>query len=167
LVGLHLVIPLSGSFLLEGFFSGGPLFAQCRYVSDWIYTWTIRDTGGVQVATISGSRLEQQGEGTGIALELGLRLNYRLNRWLGTFLTVGYSHQKVSKISGHGSEEIDTIRQDWQGEWGMKQETLVSPWGNLELQFPTNYWPSADGRVGDFQLDLSGFQLRLGIFVRF
>jgi hypothetical protein len=167
LVGLHLVKPLTGSFLLEGFFSGGPLFAQCCYVSDWRYYWTIRDTSGTQVATVSEGRLEQQGEGSGLALELGLRLNFRLNRWLGTFLTVGYSRQKVSKISGQGSEKIGTIRQDWQGEWAMNQEKLIAPWGTLEVQFPTNYWPSGDGKVGDFQLDLSGFQLRLGIFVRF
>ena len=167
LVGLHLVKPLSGSFSLEGFFSGGLLFAQCRYLSHWRYKWTMWDPSGFHVPTISEGRLEQQGEGTGLALELGLRLNFQLNRWLGTFLTVGYSLQKVSKISGHGSEEIDRIRRDWQGEWGMKQETLVAPWGNLEVQFPTNYWPSEEGRGGDFQLDLSGFQLRFGIFVRF
>lgn len=167
LVGLHLVKSLPGSFSLEGFISGGPLFAQCRYVSDWRYTWTIREANVTHLANLQEGRLEQQGEGTGIALELGLRLNCRLNSWLGVFLSTGYSYQKVTGISGYGREEIDTNSQDWQGEWGMKQETVISPWGNLQLEFPTNYWPSGDGGAGDFQLDLSGFQLRFGIFIRF
>jgi hypothetical protein len=46
---------------------------------------------------------------------------------------------------------------------------MTAAWGEIDLELPTNYRPlnSDEGRARDFELDLSGFQLRLGLSLRF
>ncbi|MCX6566477.1 MAG: hypothetical protein NTW38_08680 [Candidatus Aminicenantes bacterium] len=168
-VGVHYEKPLSGRLGLEGSLSAGPIFARCRYLSNLDYSWHITGTGFDWPAFDQNVRLEENGSGTGFGLEAAARLNYQpAERW-GLFLSAGYAYRKIKAISGEGSEIRDDVRQTWEGSWAVGSEQMVAPWGEATLEFPTAYWPdgSAVSRVRDFALDLSGFQLKAGVFYKF
>jgi hypothetical protein len=145
------------------------MFVKCHYISDWAYEWRIQgpDYGYLVVSSIG--RLEQNGSGTGIAFDFGGRLSYPVIKRLELFLEGGYAYQVAKNISGGGLETRGTSNVTWNGEWSIKQETMTTAWGEIDLELPTNYWPNntEEGRVRDFELDLSGFQLRLGLSLRF
>ncbi|MDH5744883.1 MAG: hypothetical protein OEZ52_15170, partial [Candidatus Aminicenantes bacterium] len=117
----------------------------------------------------SSGILEKKGSGTGIALDVGGRLAYPLFESLRIFLEGGYAYQVTKNISGDGREIKDDSSETWDGRWSIKREEIRTPWGELVLDIPTNYWPtnSDSEKLRDFELDLSGFQLRLGLSFRF
>jgi hypothetical protein len=145
------------------------MFAKCRYLSDWSYEWVTEGPGYRYVTYSSTGVLQEEGSGTGIAIDLGGRLSYPIIRSFEVFLEAGYAYQVVKSISGSGREERDGRSLSWDGRWGIKSETVAAAWGGLETEFPTGYWPdnSEAERIKDFELDLSGFQLRLGLSFRF
>jgi hypothetical protein len=165
LVGIHLGWPLGRKLALEGFLTGGPLFADFEYVSDWSYVFSMQgpNMNGVVYETAGG--LDGSGEGTGIAAELGLRFRYRLADRLALFAEGSYAYQKVKGLSGPGSQVRGGERVEWDGEWAITGDTITAPWGSVDLERPTNEWPdgSSDNRLGDFDLDLSGFRFTLGV----
>jgi hypothetical protein len=81
------------------------------------------------------------------------------------FLEGVYSYQVVKKITGKGREIRGDVETAWEGRWAIKKEMIAAPWGTMEAEFPTNYWPegSTSSRVRDFRLDFSGFQARIGV----
>lgn len=165
-VGIHLMKKFKGALIIEGFLSGGPLFVECQYLSDWNYEWYIRETDNFEylVYQSSGS-LTEKGTGTGIAIDLGGRINYPLVKNLRIFLEAGYAYQVVKNVSGSGSEVNGSFSTTWDGQWAIKHERINAPWGELEAELPTSHWPDGadDGKVRNFKLDLSGFQLKLGL----
>ncbi len=168
-LGFHILKRLKNALILEGFVCGGPLFANCRYLSDWSYEWVTEGPGYRYLTYSSTGVLEEEGSGTGIALDLGGRLSYPLIQSFEIFLEASYAYQVVKSITGSGREEIDGRSATWNGRWGIKSETVSAAWDESETEFPTAYWPTnpeAD-RIRDFELDLSGFQLRLGLSFRF
>ncbi len=169
LLGIHIMKKIKNALTLEGYLAGGPMFVECRYLSDWNYEWWIQGTNYNWLTFQSSGMLEEKGSGTGIVLDVGGRLAYPLFKGLGIFLEGGYAYQVAKNISGDGREVRDDSTETWNGRWGIKREKMTAPWGELELDLPTNYWPNdADGgRIRDFELDLSGFQLRLGLSFRF
>lgn len=169
-VGIHLTKKIKGALILEGFLSGGPLFIECHYISDWNYEWKIRETDGFEYLVFrSAGALEEKGKGTGITLDLGGRINYLLLKNMGIFLEGGYAYQVVQNVSGSGSEVMEDFSETWNGRWGIKKEKVAAPWGELESEFPTNRWlnDSDEEKVRNFKLGLSGLQLRLGLSFRF
>jgi hypothetical protein len=168
-LGVHLLKKLNNSFVLEGFLCGGPMFADCRYFSDWSYEWVTEGQGYRYVTFNRTGVLEEEGSGTGISLDLGGRFSYPIVSSFEIFLEASYAYQVVKSISGPGREEMDGRSATWDGRWGMKSEAVATAWGELETEFPTAYWPndSEEDRIRDFELDLSGFQLRLGLSFRF
>lgn len=169
-VGIHLMKKVKGALMLEGYFSGGPLFAECSYFSNWRYEWRIREANQSEYLVFQrAGTLEEKGTGTGIAIDLGGRIKYPLIKNLGIFLEAGYAYQVVKNVSGSGSELNGEFSETWDGRWAIKQEQIRTPWGELEAELPTNFWPdgSNEGKVRDFELNLSGFQLRLGLSFRF
>jgi hypothetical protein len=164
LVGIHYGRPLGRKLTFEGFLVGGPLFADFDYVSDWSYAFSMQgpDMNGLLFETAGG--LDGGGQGTGVAAELGLRLGYGLADRLALFAEVGYAYQKVTSPSGPGSQLRRGERVEWDGEWAIGEDRITAPWGDLELERPTNEWPegSSDGRLGDFDLDLSGLRFTFG-----
>ncbi len=164
LVGVHLGRPLGSKLTLEGFLLGGPLFADFEYVSDWSYAFSMQgpDMNGLVFETAGG--LDGGGQGTGVAVEVGLRLGYGLADRLALFAEVGYAYQKVTSPSGPGSQVRSGERVEWEGEWAIGEDRITAPWGSLDLERPTNEWPegSSDGRLGGFDLDLSGLRLTFG-----
>lgn len=169
MLGIHIAKKIKNALILEGFLSGGPLFVECHYLSDWSYEWWISGTNYNWLMFTSAGVLEEKGTGTGIALDLGGKVGYPLAEGLEVFLEGGYSYQVAKNVSGEGREVWGESSETWDGQWGIKQEKITSPWGELEVELPTNYWPdnSSSGKSRDFELDLSGFQLRLGFSFRF
>jgi hypothetical protein len=169
ILGIHITKKVNDSLTVEGFLSGGPLYVQCHYLSDWSYEWWISGTNYNWSMFTSAGVLEERGKGTGIALELGGKGSYPLAEDLEVFLEGVYSYQVAKNVSGEGRETWGESSETWDGQWGIKEEKVSSPWGELEVKLPTNYWPnnSNTGKSRDFELDLSGFQLRLGLSFRF
>jgi hypothetical protein len=168
-LGFHILKKMENSLVLEGFVCGGPMFADCRYLSDWSYDWVTEGPGYRYVTYNSTGVLEEEGSGTGIAIDLGGRLSYPIISSFEIFLEASYAYQVVKSISGSGREERNGRSATWDGQWGIKRETVAAAWGELETEFPTSYWPdnSEEDSLRDFELDLSGFQLRLGLSFRF
>jgi len=169
-VGIHLMKKIKGALILEGYLAGGPLFVECRYFSNWSSEWYIREANNFEYLIFQNSgALEERGKGTGVSLELGGRIYYGLIKNMGIFLEAGYAYQVVKNISGPGSELNGVSSESWEGQWAIKQEQVSAPWGELEAELPTGKWQdgSNDERVRNFKLDLSGFQLRLGLSFQF
>jgi hypothetical protein len=127
------------------------------------------DTSG-DFGNLKEGFLEEKGSGTGLALQIGAKLDLDIAKQYGLFLEGGYAYQNVSDISGPGIRSMTSHRETWEGDWGIKQDVRVRPWGTAQFLWPSNGWNLAQGtwwRARDFELDLSGFQIRLGIFYRF
>jgi hypothetical protein len=168
-VGVHLGKKISSFLRLEAFLTGGPLFAECSYLIDWISGWPISDQSG-DFGNLKEGFLEEIGKGTGLALQAGAKLDFDIAKHYGLFVEGGYAYQNVSDISGPGTRSIPSHRETWEGDWGIKQDIKVLPWGTAHFLWPSNGWNFIQGtwwRARDFELDLSGFQARIGIYFRF
>jgi hypothetical protein len=170
MVGIHYKIGGRRAINLEGYVAAGPLFASCGFsrrrffrkenVYDYWYERTLT--------------YEIEGKGTGISLDAGLRLNIRVVKNIDLFVEGGYSFQRAGGISGAGSSETEFIDSNssgyieteaWEGTWAVVPGVLDDEWGQRYYQYPSN----RDGTDGfsDFKLDLSGFQLKVGISFKF
>lgn len=169
MMGIHLSKKINKAMTLEGFVSGGPLFAECRYLSRWSYDWWIRGSGYNWLAFSGSGVREEEGNGTGIALELGARLEYPLISRLEIFLEGGYSYQLVNTLSGSGNEVRGDDSKTWDGRLRIKEDLIAAPWGTLQVESPTSFHEDLSDveRARDFNLNLSGFILRLGLSFRF
>ncbi len=169
MVGIHFKVAEIRSIKLEVYMAGGPLFARCGFArqrnsrrSDSYGYWYEQ--------TLS---YEIQGKGTGIALETGLHANINIVKTINLFIEGGYSYQRVGEISGPGSSETEfrdlnsigySESSSWQGPWAMVQGSYNRNWGNMPYRFPSNEY-GTDG-FSDFKVDLSGFQIRIGVSFR-
>lgn len=165
-VGIHFQPHIFRRVKTEAYLTAGPLIAKCKYETNWQYVWRVQGTDyGYLVHQSENSRMEE-GSGTGIGLEIGVKLGLPLFRCLETFIESGYAYQRVSSLTGSGRENLGGNLSYWQGEWRIASETLIAPWGDIALDFPTNLSQAGTSQT-DFSLDLSGFRLRLGISFRF
>jgi hypothetical protein len=168
-VGIHLGKRITRFLRMEGFLTGGPLFAECSYYIDWSSGWPIVDANG-DFGNLKEGFLEEKGSGTGLALQVGAKLDFDFAKRYGLFIEGAYAYQSVSDISGPGIRSMTSHRETWEGDWGIKQDVRVRPWGTASFLWPSNAWVVSQGtwwRARDFELDLSGFQVRLGIYFRF
>jgi len=168
-IGIHVRLVRWGDFGIEIYTVGGPLYAECRFVRDRIYNWSETWQGSTYTVFESRDRLEEEGDGVGVALEAGLRLNLVLSGRLSGFMESGWASQVVGSISGPGRETILGDTASWEGEWEIRREVVTTTWGEYEYLYPSNLQPrpSTTMSQSDFRLDLSGFQLRLGLAFRF
>ena len=160
LLGLHVRRTITAGIGLEAFLAGGPLFGSISYVRQ-VYS----ETGGATPLSF----LEEKGNGVGVELEAGLRLETVVGRDLRLFVETGYAHQTASALKGGGFLRSASGEASWEGEWGMKEADLVDYWGAHSLFIASNRWTAEDAplRQRGFRLDLSGAQVRVGIAVRF
>lgn len=165
LIGIHFGKKIFGSIEVEGFISVGPLFGECSYAYEHPYQ-QLSSEG--DILDESDWFIEEKGKGTGFCLDSGARININVGNNFGIFLEGGYAFRKVNKLSGPGREDRDGIIDTWGGDWGIKETNINKYWANLHSQYPSNYWEGEDPslKVRDFKLDLSGFQVRLGVFYR-
>lgn len=168
-IGIHLGKRITSFLRLEGFLTGGPLFAECSYYLDWNSGWPVVDSSG-DFGDLREGFLEEKGNGTGLALQVGAKLDFDFAKQYGLYVEGGYAYQTVSEVSGPGIRSMTSHRETWEGDWGIKQDVRIRPWGTAHFLWPSNGWNLAQGtwwRARDFELDLSGFQVRLGIYFRF
>ncbi len=168
-VGIHLGKRITRAFRIEAFLTGGPLFAECSYFMDWNSGWPVVDSNG-DFGNLKDGFLEEKGSGTGIALQAGAKLDFDFAKHYGLFVEGGYAYQTASDFSGPGTRSMTSHRETWEGDWGIKQDIRVRPWGTAHFLWPSNGWAVSQGtwwQARDFELDLSGFQIRLGVYFRF
>jgi len=165
-VGIHFQPRITRLFKTEAYFTAGPLIAKCRYETNWQYVWRVQGADYGYLVHQSENSLQEEGSGTGIGLEIGVRLSLPLIRRFEVFIEGGYAYQKVSTLTGSGHENLGGNLSFWQGEWQVASETLTAPWGDIALDFPTNLRQAGETQ-SDFSLDLSGLRLRLGFSFRF
>jgi hypothetical protein len=165
-VGLQAGWNLNRVLRVEARVGGGPLFASCRYYLD-VTEAPFSDTGSVLEEPFIG-QLEEKGTGVGWVAEAGLSALWTLGRNWGLQFDAGYSFRRVDRLAGPGLYEWGAESKTWDGDWGLKTWTKDAPWSHFEYVYPSNHWEGEDllKRAGDFRLDLSGFQLTVGIFIR-
>jgi hypothetical protein len=169
MLGVHFEKPIYQSVTAGFYLAGGPLFAGCRTIFDWSYRWRIRTGENLKLIYQYEGRFEQEGRGTGAALELGIRIGSPLTAGMDFFCEGGYAMLIVPKVTGKGAEILEDGVREWEGRWGVYAVDLAAPWGTAAFEVPTGLEASGSGavRLRDFKLDLSGFMLRMGLSFRF
>jgi hypothetical protein len=166
LLGVHFLLAEGELVSFELFLSGGPLFADCKYliVIKRLYA---RNNN---IYRADETSYEIRGSSTGISLDSGARVDVAIKSGFKVFCEGGYSYQPVKNLHGKGNfiystyQSLDTKgisdELNWEGYWGVKEtESFAS--------FPSNDWEKDDPRVRKFKLDLSGAFLRIGISFSF
>jgi hypothetical protein len=136
---------------------------------DWVSGWPLTDLNG-DFGNLDEGSLEEIGKGTGMSLQAGAKMDFNLAERYGLFIEGGYAYQRVSDLSGPGTRSMTSHRETWEGEWAIKQDIRVRPWGTAHFLWPSNGWEFFQGtwwRAQDFELDLSGFQVKIGLYFRF
>ncbi len=172
LLGIHYGIPLSRSLLLEGFVTGGLLFARFRFNG----THTFKETNIYEYWEESIEEYEYKGKGIGYSLGTGVRAEWLAVRNIGLFIESGYSFQKAGRIFGPGvydycysdsnAPQICEPTDSWEGYWGLSSVSLSREWGEFSGKRLGAYRAKTKVAVKNFHLDLSGFQLRIGLSIQ-
>jgi hypothetical protein len=168
-LGIHLGKKITRSLEIEGFISGGLVFAECGLLWEF-QAMDVLDAGiDLYESETSLQDAQLNGKGTGFALKGGARINIDMGKNIGLFIEGEYAHQEINNLSGPGSNTEDFVTETWNAEWGVKGNLVVRDWGTIYYVWPSNYWlkEHKDYRIGDFKLDLSGFRMKIGIFYRF
>jgi hypothetical protein len=173
LIGLRYEAPVSRTMTFGGFLAGGMSWMKCRHSKEWRWQCLSSSldapvmTDPVLTFDQQGS-FEEQGLGSGIAAEAGLRIGWRfLPRWT-AFCEAGFAYRRSGEVNGSGKEAVGAEEESWNGTWKIVRETMNSWWvtgQKVDIEYPSNrpetnfYYDS----TRDFRLNLSGFQVRLGI----
>jgi hypothetical protein len=113
-------------------------------------------------------RLEEYGSEVGFAGNIGVQVNIDISRNFGFFIQGAYHFWLVDKLSGPGKNVYNSETENWEGDWVIKFHTSQREWGPFPFEWPSNYPPDKGSTiVRDFELDLSGFSIKAGIFIRF
>ncbi|MCK5222099.1 MAG: hypothetical protein KAR14_11000 [Candidatus Aminicenantes bacterium] len=152
----------------------GIVTASCHYETLWedfhSFIWTKDDDPEVKMEFKRNGSYEMEGNGSALCYETGLFINWQLGKKLGVFIESVYNAQKISNISGRGSEIIDGVETTWEGKWRKITEKLYSyNLGTLFLRYIDNREIPAEliQIRNDFVLDLSGFEFRIGVKLSF
>jgi hypothetical protein len=168
-LGIHYKIKEMKFMDLEIFFTAGPLFAEYGFAQQRHY----REIDSYGFWSERNSTYEIDGRGRGIALETGLQMHIKVMDRVNFFLEGGFAYQKAGSRSGSGFsiEEISDLNaegytetNEWEGPWGVIWGSYDREWGTKTYQFPTNEY-GASG-LPEFALNLSGFQIRMGVSFR-
>ncbi len=169
MVGIHYKLGEINTIDLEAYLAGGPVFARCDFFQKRLST----ATDAYEYTIEQSFSHEMEGKGTGLALDAGVQMNIKMFNRLYLLLEGGYALQFAGNISGPGSAETGyrdsnstgfTESSAWEGPWAMVQGTLNQEWGDFAYSYPSNRYRNED--LPDFRLDLSGFQIRMGISFR-
>lgn len=146
----------------------GPMFASVRTIEAQHYKKTEADGYWIE----SRYAYDMKGKGVGAAVEAMARLAVPLTPRLSLDLAAGYALRVGSRFSGPGSYEYryrdsnaarDGVNYFWEeGEWRTRRLEIQRQWGGLAYTLSGNDLAGfADS--GKFRLDLSGWQLELGL----
>jgi hypothetical protein len=169
LAGIHYRFPVGEKTELELGAHVGWMRASFDYSSTWTYAvdyWDPED----QFSSLDGGTLEGDGSGSGAIGRISARISRLLTGNIGFFVETAASLCRINSFDGVGRETRLGIpgEEAWQGTWGIKKEDIKLAWASDEVEVPSNYWEgwSADLRERDFNLNLSGVRLVIGLFLR-
>ncbi|MBU4329688.1 MAG: hypothetical protein ABIK95_03950 [Acidobacteriota bacterium] len=153
----------------ESYIAAGPLLAHCL-VQRERYAIT---TDSYEYWEKINQIYKIEGQGTGIAVDAGIQMNIKLIRSFELFIEGGYSFQRAGNITGKGRSETNrrdqnssgyTQKSEWEGQWANVQGSYNREWGNMNFTFPSNEY--GIDNFSRFYLDLSGFQIKIGISLK-
>ena len=158
MAGLHWAKPFAGKLTAEVYLCGGPMFTFCSIDKNFAYP-----TGpGIEASYDT----EMRGKGIGIAAEAGVQIRRVLKKNWEIGMDIGYAYQFTSKLSGITERAYsDGQTGSWKGVWGMKSYKYTLPWANLDTEYISNNWEGEQSLkwLRGFSLNLSGFQIRMGM----
>ena len=169
MVGIHYRLGKFRLLNLEAYLAAGPMFARCEFMRRRYAS----SLDSYEYQTEVDSSLEMTGKGTGLALEAGFQASLKLVKHVYLMAEGGYAYQMAWSITGPGSSETTTRDSNmagytdsasWDGRWAMAEGYLTTEWGRFRYSYPTGQ--PGTGNTRDFKLDLSGFQVRLGLSFR-
>ncbi len=168
----HFGWQFGGVLRLEILVAGGPLFVECRSLSE--RRLSVTDASGYQSGSLV--RTEMTGKGTGVSVELGGRISAKTAGFLDFFVEGSYAFRDATYLTGPGSSksvvidsnaEQDSVLQNWSGEWSSIQSQITSSWGKfLQYKVQNQILTDRGTNIQKFGLDLSGFQLKAGMAVK-
>jgi len=169
LAAVHARTRLARRIQLEGYAGAGIVFARCSSTRE--YTLKTTDPDGFW--ELNRDLEEMQGSGRGVAVEVGAQAGFPLNARMGVFIEGGYAYRMASNMTGRYSylqrhedanSEPHETRWAWEDAiWRVNNGTYDNPWGRWNASWPTMADPAQLGNSGPFHLDLSGFQVRIGL----
>lgn len=168
LLGIHFRVGHDSSLQFEMYAAGGPMFGACDFAYQVKHEQMDYRGYGLEIQ----DKLTMEGTGTGYNIDIGLRVNIKLFKFLGMFIETGYSAQRVNEISGPGSSEYSrkdtnsegyTYQNQWNGKWYRTYGLEERDWGSFSYRYPIN-WNNGGNRE-EFFLDMSGLRLRMGIYI--
>lgn len=160
MIGVHFSKILNPHLKLEAYVSGGPLFGSCQ-LKMGKFTQEYSTSNSDQEYYYE---LEYDGKGIGYALDTGIQVRYPLLKNMDIFLEGGYAFQRIKKVSGMGKLDYDEQEDIWEGDWGILEYQESGLWGSINILYFSNSWEGREESwIRGFNLDLSGFQIKLGI----
>lgn len=157
---------------LEVLLAGGPLYVQCRTLSERRTTTT--DQTGNRMDSLYA--LEMTGKATGASVEMGGRACLRLSGFLNVFAEGSFTFREVDEVTGAGSSRTtvsdsngaqDLVTASWNGQWSLLLNDSTASWGRFRAYQPQNRVTTAKGTpFQKFAVNLSGFQLKAGLAFR-
>lgn len=146
----------------------GAIFAGCRYYAVW-NDFPQTEQGEVVNEDQNTGRMEQKGRGTAVTIGAGVTFDWKFGPKSGILLETGYSLRRIDHLSGPGWSEKNDVTKTWTGEWAIKGFRAEYHWGKFYGEYPSNFWQEDEPqkRVGDFILDLSGMEMKIGYYFRF
>ena len=169
MVGIHYKIKGNRFLAFEGYLTIGPLLAECSHTRQQRY-YELNSYGYWYEQNVS---YEIKGKGLGAAVDTGVRMNINVVKNIDLFIECGYAILKAYNFSGPGSKETVfndvnssgfTETTSWEGKWDIIHREFNSPWTQWNANFPSNEYGTDNT---GFVLDLSGFQVRMGISYKF
>ena len=148
--------------------AAGPMFASLRIIEQRL----LRKTEADGYWSESRYRFDMKGRGTGAAADAAVFLALAVSPRLALAVEGGYALRAAARFSGPGAYESqrrdpnateDPVRSQWpKGEWLTQPGEAHQPWGDLYYAQPGNYF-AGTANEKKFRLDLSGWQLALGL----
>ena len=172
-LGAHFGWDFSAVFRWEISIALGPIFAQCR---------TLTQRHGI-VTTADGYRSdsvyaqEMKGSVTGLGGELGMGVFIRPLKYARLFVEGGYEFRELGEVTGPGWSRSsfsdsngvhDSAFTNWTSKWYLQTVNVTQSWGrftplNIQNQYTYTYMAG----LPRFNPDLSGFQVKAGVGFNF
>jgi hypothetical protein len=172
LLGIHYEILMSRSLFVESYLTGGLLFTRFQFTGKE----TFAESNIYDYWEESIEEYDYKGSGIGYSLGTGVRAEWRALRNMGLFIEGGYTLQKAGRIYGPGTydycytnsnaPQICEPTSSWEAYWGLSFVSASREWGEFSGGRLDAFRDKSDSSVNNFHLDLSGFQLRIGLSIR-
>ncbi len=167
-LGAHFGWDISAVLRWEISITFGPIFAQCRTLSQRnIITTTIDG-----YSSNSAYTQELKGSVTGLGGELGTGLSIQPLKYAKLFIEGSYIFRELGELSGPGwsrstfsdsNSVYDPTFTSWSGIWYLQAASVAGSGGSRLTNLYIQNWSSSQSGVRRFNPDLSGFQLKLGV----